>query len=132
MVDVRDLARAVIAASRRASANGRTCIIADGEDYSTRRIYQAMKTALGKSTPGWSVPAGMYRAAGHAGDLYEAVLRRPAPFNSAICSRLLESACYHSVVAETALGFRPEFCLEDSLPMMVRHYRQQTPVNPTA
>jgi nucleoside-diphosphate-sugar epimerase len=132
MVDVRDLARAVIAASRRASANGRTCIIADGEDYSTRRIYQAMKTALGKSTPRWSVPAGIYRAAGHAGDLYEAVLRRPAAFNSAVCSRLLDSACYHSVVAETALGFRPEFCLEDSLPMMVRHYRQQTPVIPTA
>ena len=132
MVDVRDLARAVIAAARRESANGRTCIIADGEDYSTRRIYQAMRSALGKAAPGWSFPACMYRAAGHAGDLYEAVLRRPAAFNSAVCSRLLDSACYHSVAAETALGFHAEFCLEDALPMMVRHYRQHNVPSQTA
>jgi UDP-glucose 4-epimerase len=125
MVDVRDLARAVIAAAGRDSANGRTCIITDGEDYSTRRIYLAMKAALGKAVPAWSVPTLLYRAAGRTGDLYEAVLRRPAPFNSAVCSRLLDSACYRSVVAETVLGYHAEYRFEDALPVMVRHYRQQ-------
>jgi nucleoside-diphosphate-sugar epimerase len=132
MVEVRDLARAVIAAASRDSANGRICIISDGEDYSTRRVYIAMKTALGKTVPGWSVPGWMYRAAGRVGDLYEAVLQRPAPFNSAVCARLLESACYHSVVAETVLGYHAEYCLEDSLPMMVQHYRQHNVPNTTA
>jgi len=125
MVDVRDLARAVIAAACRDSANGRTCIITDGEDYSTRRIYLAMKTALGKAVPVWSVPGWLYRAAGRTGDLYASILRRPAPFNSAVCSRLLDSACYRSVVAETVLGYHVEYRLEDALPAMVRHYRQQ-------
>jgi UDP-glucose 4-epimerase len=132
MVDVRDLASAIIAAACRDSANGHTCIISDGEDYSTRHVYMAMKTALGKTVPGWSVPGWIYRAAGRAGDLYAAVLRRPAPFNSAVCSRLLDSACYRSVVAETVLGYHAEYCLEDSLPLMVRHYRQHNVPNTTA
>jgi len=132
MVDVRDLSRAILAAVCRDSANGRTCIITDGEDYSTRRIYLAIKTALGKSAPGWSVPARLYRAAGRAGDLYEAVLRRPAPINSAVCTRLLDSACYHSVVAETVLDYHAEYSLEDALPMMVRHYREHNLPKPAA
>jgi len=132
MVDVRDLTRAILAAACRDSANGRTCIISDGEDYSTRRIYLAMKSALGKPVPGWSVPAWLYRAAGHTGDLYEAVLRRPAPFNSAACSRLLDSACYHSTVAETVLGYHAVYRLEDALPMMVQQYREHKVPSPIA
>ena len=132
MVDVRDLSRAILAAADRDSANGRTCIISDGEDYSTRRIYLAMKSALGKPVPGWSVPARLFRAAGRSGDLFEAVFRRPAPFNSAACRRLLDSACYHSTVAETVLGYHAEYRLEDALPMMVQQYREHNVPSPAA
>ena len=132
MVDVRDLSRAILAAADRESANGRTCIISDGEDYSTRRIYLAMKSALGKPVPGWSVPAWLFRAAGRSGDLFEAVFRRPAPFNSAACCRLLDSACYHSTVAETVLGYHAEYRLEDALPMMVQQYREHNVPSPAA
>ena len=130
MVDVRDLSRAILAAAERDSANGRTCIISDGEDYSTRRIYLAMKSALGKPVPGWSVPAPLFRGAGRAGDLYEAMLRRPAPFNSAACSRLLDSACYHSREAGTVLGYHAEYRLEDALPMMVQQHREHHAPSP--
>jgi nucleoside-diphosphate-sugar epimerase len=53
------------------------------------------------------------------------MLRRPAPYNSRICSRLLDSACYRSVHAATSLGFHPAYRLEDALPAMVEAYRKQ-------
>jgi nucleoside-diphosphate-sugar epimerase len=125
MVDVRDLVRAVMLAAEKESATGKTCIITDGEDYTTRRIYTGMCEALGKSVPEWSVPVPVLRTLGKVGDAFEAVLRRPVPYNSRTCSRLLDSACYRSVHAASSLGFRPAFKLEDALPAMVAAYRQQ-------
>lgn len=123
MVSVQDLVAALLAAAARPEAAGQVCIVDDGEAYSTRRIYAAMAQALGKSIPSWSLPAGVLRALGHAGDAGEWLLRRSLPFNSTLAARLLDSACYRSVQAESALGFKPQYRLEDVLPEMVRVYR---------
>ena len=123
MVDVRDVVHAALQAADRDSANGKVCILSDGEDYSTRRIYLAIRRAFGKSDPVWSLPAGVMRMLGKCGDGYEALLGREALYNSAMCSRLLDSACYRSVNAEIFLGFRPEYRFEDALPGMVAAYR---------
>ena len=123
MVDVRDVVKAALLAASRDSANGKICILTDGEDYSTRRVYLAIRRALGKAEPGWSLPVGMMRLLGKCGDGYEALLGRPAPYNSTMCSRLLGSACYRSVNVEEALGFRPGYRFEDALPDMVAAYR---------
>ena len=124
MVDVRDLVRAILLAAERKSANGKICIITDGQDYSTRRIYTAMRSALGKSISNRSFPVRLLRAMGKAGDAFEAITHHQALYNSAMCSRLLDSACYRSINAEPALGFRPEYQIEDALPEMVKVYRQ--------
>ena len=126
MVDVRDLVRSVLLSAENEAAAGKTYILTDGEDYTTRRIYTGMCTALGKSVPKWPVPVPMLRALGKVGDAFGAVLGRPAPFNSRICSRLLDSACYRSVHAASSLGFHPAYKLEDALPAMVEAYRQQS------
>lgn len=123
MVSVQDLVVAVLAATVRIEAAGQVCIVDDGEAYSTRRIYTAMANALGKPIPSWSLPAGALRALGHIGDLGEAVLRRSLPFNGTLATRLLDSACYRSIHADTVLGFKPQYRLEDVLPAMVRVYR---------
>jgi nucleoside-diphosphate-sugar epimerase len=125
MVDVRDLVRAILLAASEQAADGATFLITDGEDYTTRRIYTGMSAALGKCVPGWSVPAPVLRALGRMGDAYELLLRRAAPFNSMICSRLLDSACYRSNRATSDLGFSSAYKLEDALPAMVHAYRQQ-------
>jgi nucleoside-diphosphate-sugar epimerase len=125
MVDVRDLVRAILLAAGEPAANGRAFIITDGEDYSTHRIDTAIRTAFGKSVPRWSVPAGLLRVFGRAGDVYEKVLRQPAPFNSAVCSRLVDSACYRSNCAEAVLGFRAAHSLEEALAEMVTVYRER-------
>jgi nucleoside-diphosphate-sugar epimerase len=124
MVDVRDLISAMLLAARQPAANGRTFIITDGEDYSTKRMYSAIRTAMGKPLPRWSVPAGLLRILGMAGDGYEWLLRRPAPFNSNICTRLLDSACYHSCCAEQVLGYRPVYRFEDAVPEILACYRE--------
>ncbi|HYQ71072.1 MAG TPA: NAD-dependent epimerase/dehydratase family protein [Gammaproteobacteria bacterium] len=124
MVDVRDLARAALLAGERPAVNGRAIIVTDGEDYSTRRIYTAIRTAFGMSVPRWTVPVWALRVMGRIGDGYGALPGRPAPFNSSTCSRLLDSACYRSNCAGQLLGFRPQYCFEDALPAMTDLYRQ--------
>ena len=124
MVDVRDLISAMLLAARQPAANGRTFIITDDEDYSSKRIYRAIRTAMGKPVPRWSVPVGLLRILGMAGDGCEWLLRRPAPFDSKICSRLLDSACYRSCCAEQVLGYRPAYRFEDAVPEMLACYRE--------
>jgi nucleoside-diphosphate-sugar epimerase len=124
MVSVQDVVAALLAAAARSEAAGQVCILEDGEAYSTRRIYTAMATALGRPIPAWSLPASVLRGLGRVGDLGENVLRRSLPFNSTFATRLLDSACYRSVCADAALGFKPQQRLEDVLPAMVRAYRE--------
>jgi hypothetical protein len=64
------------------------------------------------------------RALGKVGDAFEAVLGRPVPYDSKLCRRLLDSACYRSVHAASSLGFHPAYKLEDALPALVAAYRQ--------
>ena len=124
MVDVRDVVEATLRAADRDSASGKTCILTDGEDYSTHRILTAMRRALGKSDPGVFVPPGLLHALARCGDGFETLFRRRALYNSAMHTRLLGSACYRSVETEPALGFHPRYRLEDALPDMVSAYRQ--------
>jgi nucleoside-diphosphate-sugar epimerase len=124
MVSVQDVVAALLAATVRPEAAGRVCILEDGEAYSTRRIYTAMATALGKSIPVWSLPASVLRGLGRVGDFGETVLRRSLPFNSTLAVRLLDSACYRSIHADAVLGVKPQNRLEDILPAMVRAYRK--------
>ena len=125
MISVYDVVAALLAAAESPEAAGSVCILSDGEDYSTRRIYVAMSAALGKHAPGWGLPPALLRVLGKAGDVGEGLLRRALPFNSTLATRLLDSACYRSVNAEQCLGFRPRHRLEDLLPEMVRAYRSE-------
>lgn len=123
MVCVQDVVAALLAAAARPEAAGQMCILSDGENYSTRRIYTAMAAALGRPVPSWTLPAGALRVLGRIGDAGEFLLRRSLPFNSTLAARLLDSACYRSVQAERVLGFQPRYRLEDVLPEMVSVYR---------
>ena len=126
MVDVRDLVSAILLAAEKHSANGKVFIVTDDQNYSTRRIYDATRESLGKSIPTWSMPTWLLRTLGRLGDGLEALLGQPVLYNSAVCSRLLDSACYRSICAQTELGFRPRYRFEDALPEMVSEYRGQT------
>ncbi len=113
MVEVRDLVEAIIAAAEADVANGRAYIITDGQAYSTHRIYEALVRAHGRQPASWAVPAWCWRALGALGDGLELLSRRALPINGTAVARLLESACYRSVRAESDLGFRPRYRFED-------------------
>lgn len=120
MVHVRDVVQAALLAATRPEAIGQTLIVADGEAYSTRRIYELICAALGRRVPSWSVPNWVLRAAALAGDGIGAVRGRRFPLDSDSLNKLLESAWFSCEKLQNELGFRPQWNLEKALPEMIR------------
>jgi UDP-glucose 4-epimerase len=56
MIHVDDLVRAILLVADDDRANGKIFIATDGTPHSSREIYNAMCSTLGKSIPKWSVP----------------------------------------------------------------------------
>lgn len=120
MVHVDDAVRAFIAAGGNANAVGKTIVVGDGVEYSTRDIYDAMNAALGRPAPQWSLPSAAWHALALAGDTMGALRKRRAPFDSEAYRKLFGDAWYPPSDLVTELGLAPEFTLEDALPGMVR------------
>lgn len=129
LVHVGDVVAAALLAAQRPEAAGRTYIVEDGQAYSTRRIYDAMRRALGRPAPRWQVPVGVLRLAARGGDLVGALSGREPPFDSAALHRLLGSAWYSSARLQRELGWVPRCTLEEALPEMVA---SADPRQPTA
>ncbi len=123
MVHVYDAARALIAAADSAAANGQTYIVTDGEVYSTRRIYDMIRAALGLAPRRWGVPVGMLQAAGAMGDLIGRLRGSAFAVDSQVLEKLIGSAWYSSEKISRELGFRPAYTLADALPAMVAEYQ---------
>ena len=121
MVHVDDIVEAALLAVERPQANGRVFVLCDGEEYSTRRIYQAMCHGAGRPVARWEVPSSLLRFAARAGDALGANGRRAVPFDSEALDRLLGSAWYDSSRARSELGWAPVWTLEAALPDIVAH-----------
>ena len=126
MVGVDDLVHAIRLAAESSKANGQIFIITDNEQYSTRRIYNAMRSALGKPEIHWSIPVKLLHMLGLLGNLPGLIFRNRANFNNHLCDKLLGSSCFHSNKAATLLEYHPVNILEDVLPDMVENLRQQS------
>lgn len=120
MVSLDDLIVAAGLAMENRRANGRTYIVADGVDYSPRALYEAICAAVGVPVPRWRLPAGVLRLGAVAGDALEWLAGRKMPLNSAVLSRLADSACYRAGRIRNELDWRPEQTFFDVLPEMVR------------
>lgn len=111
LVHLEDLIDAALLAARHPAAAGRSYIVADGRDYSTRALFEAMCRAVGRPVPRWSVPAWSLRLLGRLGDGLARLLCRRMPIDSATVARLVGSACYRSDRLMAELGFSPRFDL---------------------
>ena len=123
MVALDDLLQAAWLAMTTPAAAGETFIIADAQLYSARAIADAIHLSLGRDIPRWHVPLAILRMGALAGDKVGALLRRPAPFNSALLKRLSTSACFRSDRIQLALGWQPQQSLFTALPSIIAHYR---------
>lgn len=125
MVWVDDAVQAILVVARRSEANGKTYIVTDGQEYSTRRIYTAIYAALQKPIPRWWVPLPLLKALGGIGDAIGRLRHRHFMFDSLALEKLVGSACYDGRKIQQELGYRPRAQLETVLPEIVAHYRQR-------
>ncbi len=125
MVSLPDLVSAAVLAMTDPKGSGRVYIVSDGVDYSTHDLFLAIRGALGRPPPAWTIPAAMLSAGGHAGDLLERILLRPMPLSSTIMARLAGSACYRSGRLRDELGWAPSQTFYDLVGEIVSEQRQR-------
>ncbi len=124
MVSQDDLVAAAWLAMEDQRANGKTYIVSDGVEYSTRMIYEAMCAELGVSLPGWYLPEQVLRLGASLGDFMGRLLGRRMMLNSAIVLRLTGSACYRAQLIRNELGWQPKQHFIELLPAMVKFLQQ--------
>ena len=101
MIHVDDLVRAILFASEDARAKGEIFIATDGTPHSSRELYNAMCSVVGKSIPKWGVPKTLF-------DIASLV----SPRIKYKINKLLGDECYSSAKLE-ALGFKAKKSLEN-------------------
>ncbi len=101
MIHVDDLVRAILLVAGDDRANGEIFIATDGIPHSSRDIYNAMCSALGKSIPKWSIPKGLFDMASLVNPSIKYKL-----------NKLLGDECYSSAKLEV-LGFKAQKTLKD-------------------
>lgn len=116
MVHVKDLVAAAMLAAEKSAAAGQIYIVTDSHDYSTRQIFDQIRTELGRPRIGWSVPMPLFNALAKLGDGFGRLLRRRFPLDSSSLSKLIGSACYSSDKISQELGFHPRHTLWEALP----------------
>ncbi|MFI5198244.1 MAG: NAD-dependent epimerase/dehydratase family protein, partial [Thermoanaerobaculia bacterium] len=119
LASVRDAVGALLLAARSPAASGRTYLVTDGVPYSTRDIYDAMRSALRLRPVAWAAPLWVFRAAALAGDAASSVTGRRMPFSSEALEKLLGSAWYRNDRIRRELGFAPATTLQAALPGIV-------------
>jgi nucleoside-diphosphate-sugar epimerase len=101
MIHVDDLVRAILLVAEDKRTNGEIFIATDGTPYSSRKIYNAMCSVVGKSIPKWSVPKTLFDLASLA-----------SPRIKYKINKLLGDECYSSAKLE-GLGFKAKKSLKD-------------------
>lgn len=119
MIHRDDLVEAAVLAAFDPRAARRTYILTDGRAYTTRQIHQSILGALGRPTPGWSLPLWILVAAARTGDWIGRVRGRRFLFDSAMLDKLVGSARYSGEGIRRELGFSPRRNLLEAMPEMV-------------
>jgi len=119
MVHVEDVVGAALLAAEMPEAAGQVYIVSDGQTYSTRKIYDWTREALGKTPSALSIPISLMRALAKAGDIIGCLRRRRFFFDSDGLDKLIGSAWYSSAKIERELGFKPVHDLKSALPEIV-------------
>lgn len=121
MVHVDDVVQAAILAAENPKAAGQIYIVTDGQAYSTRQIYDWIRSALGKPPVSWEIPICLLNGLARTGDVLGRLFGRRLPFDSDALHKLSGSAWYSSAKIERELGFKACHSLQGSLPEIVRY-----------
>ena len=101
MIHVDDLVRAILLIAEDKRANGEIFIATDGTPHSSREIYNAMCSIVGRTIPKWNLPKVLFKIA-----------TLISPRIKYKINKLLGDECYSSAKLE-ALGFKAQRTLKD-------------------
>lgn len=107
LVHVDDLVQAILLCASHPVAAGKTYFVTDGVGYSGRDLYVMICSAMGRSIPHWSVPAGLLWRAAAVTDQLLAWRGNQDRKAYAAVEKLLGWACYDSTQISTELGYTP-------------------------
>jgi nucleoside-diphosphate-sugar epimerase len=121
MAHVNDVVSAALLASQNAQAAGQIYIVTDQQDYSSRQLYDWIRSALGKTSQHWAIPLVILRILAKTGDIIGQLTARRFLFDSDALLKLSGSASYSSAKISRELGFFPQHTLAQSLPDIIRY-----------
>lgn len=120
MVSVSDAVSAILLAAVHPDANRQILIVTDGEAYTAHSIYVAIRVALGKPSPQWTMPACLLKSMGVLGDFLR-IFWSGCPVSSEAISRLTEPSAY-SANKLKQLGWHPTTTFYKELPAIISSY----------
>jgi len=123
LVHVVDLCRALMLVASDKKAVGKTYIVSDLKQYSTRHIYEIIMQSLDRPLSKLYVPLVCFNGAAKVGDLVEKMLGRKIPMNSIAINKLFGSACYNASKIQRELEFEPIWTLGRAMPQIIESYR---------
>jgi len=121
-VHVADVIEAAMLVSTDRRSAGETYLVTDGFEYSTRWMYEQIRTALGLPLRRWTVPLWSFRAAAQLGGAAERLTGRPMPLTTDTLGKLVDDAWYSSQKIREDLSFVSSHQLDTEIPNMVRAY----------
>jgi nucleoside-diphosphate-sugar epimerase len=121
-VHVDDAVRAAMLAACHPSADGQVYLVTDGENYSTRWLYERIRIALWRPVPGWTLPLWTLRFAAGIGSAAEHFTGRAVPLTRTGLGKLTGDAWYSSEKIRRELGFEPRHRLAEEIPRLVDAY----------
>ena len=120
MIGVTDVVRALVRAWRANVRGGRSFIVTDGIDYSTRQIYDLIRNELGKGRAPFSLPRTVFDVAAAFGDAVLSFSGRRFPFDGQVMESLAGSSVFSADRARHELDFSPTTRLQDAMSDIVR------------
>jgi nucleoside-diphosphate-sugar epimerase len=123
MVHVDDVVQAALLAAHNPIAAGQIYIVADGQAYSSRQLYEWICEALGKKTLPVTIPVMVLKQLAKLGDQIGRWWGQRFMFDSDALEKLIGSAWYSSAKIESELGFDPSRHLQPALPEIVSYLR---------
>jgi nucleoside-diphosphate-sugar epimerase len=121
-VHVEDVIAAVMLVSTSHRAAGKTYLVTDGREYSTRWMYEQIRIALGLPKQRWTVPLWSLRAGAKLGSAVERLVGRRMPLTTDTLGKLVDDAWYSSQKIREDLSFVSSHRLDTEIPNMVRAY----------
>ena len=125
MVHVEDLAKAALLAAQNPTAAGQIYIVSDGQDYSTRQLYEWICNALDKKPLPFAIPVFVLKMLAKIGDVIGKTRRKRFMFDSDALDKLIGSAWYSAKKIENELGFKPKYDLQIALPAIVQYLKNK-------